>query len=160
MTDPVLAHVATIARREAQLRDMVASLAPQVDVLQIYANDYSTSPIWSSDYDNLVWFFGPLRFEGDLGDAGKFFSHDIAPAYHIAVDDDLSYPPDLVETLLIGIERYGRRATVSLHGNVLKRIDRPFTSYYRDARSKSLPVLATARAPTRSPITPIPYAFT
>ena len=48
--------------------------------------------------------------------------------YFLTCDDDLIYPPDYVERMIEGIERYNREAVVSFHG---KRVDKIGTPWYR-----------------------------
>lgn len=123
----VTATLASIPEREANLHTVVECLLPQVDRLAVYLNGYGPVPRWLRR-DRVLVHQSEHEEAGDLGDAGKFFAVP-PPGYHLVCDDDLVYPPDYAARMIGGVERYGRRAVVTLHG---KRFDRmPAGSYYR-----------------------------
>ncbi len=125
---PVLASLASIPCRVEALRQVVASLLPQVDRLRVYLNGYDAPPRF---LQHPKIEFERSQDHGDLGDAGKFFWCGLdrsADAWLLTCDDDLVYPPDYSRTMVEASERYGRRALVSAHGCVLKF---PIASYYR-----------------------------
>lgn len=115
--DPVIIGIATIDGRQRALKDTLESLAPQADAICVYHNGYEPRQIYPG---NVVSFFGDCH-RGDMGDTGKFFpfsSHwPTQPSgYCLTCDDDLIYPPDYVERMIEGIERYERKAVCSFHG--------------------------------------------
>jgi hypothetical protein len=125
---PVIVGIATYdgpGRRES-LRETIDSLAGQVQMVYVYHNDYMAT----CDNDHAVPLPGEL-LEGDIGDIGKFWVTMMIrkPFYLLTCDDDLIYAPDYVETIVDGIERYGRRAAVSFHG---RQYYGPVGSFYRD----------------------------
>jgi len=73
-TDLVTASLASIPQREAGLRKVVQSIAPQVDALCVYLNGYAAVPKWLSGLANVAIFRS--QEHGDIGDAGKFFPID------------------------------------------------------------------------------------
>lgn len=86
----------------------INSLVPQVDRLIVAAGD-------------------------ELGDRAKFLGCADAPpdTIYLGVDDDLIYPPDYVEAITAGLERYPR-SIVSFHGWKLdKTTGEPYVDNYR-----------------------------
>lgn len=125
--DRITASIATMPGREAALREALESLLPQVDWLYVYLNGFVRIPSWLlTGRDKLTV---ASNIQGDLGDAGKFAAAVDAAGYFITADDDLIYDPGYVQTMIEAIERYDRRAIITLHG---KRFTGPLTSYYRD----------------------------
>lgn len=126
---PIIAGVATIPSREATFRRMLASVAPQVGLLQVYLSGYTG--FLAGLPGNCTQHKPP----GDpYGDAGKFMGLQDAydcEGYYLTFDDDLLYPSDYVETLIDGIERYRRKAVCSFHGRAFNAF--PIRNYYRDA---------------------------
>lgn len=135
---PIIAGVATIPSREATFRRMLASIADQVDQLHVYLSGYVGYLTGLPGYDCCHQH----KLTGDpYGDAGKFIGLDDAygfdrkgsqePGYYLTLDDDLLYPPNYVETIVKGIEHYGRKVVVSFHGRNFGHF--PIQSYYRSA---------------------------
>lgn len=118
----IVAGVASMALREKGLEQVIACIAPQVDELYVYLNDYEEAPSFLRRPNIRI-----CQFEGDLGDRGKFKQVDESEGYYFSLDDDIFYPPYYVEHCIDGIERYGRKAAVGWHGSVLKF---PFENYY------------------------------
>jgi hypothetical protein len=95
----------------------VASILPQVDFLNVYLNGYDETPPFLHDAKIQVIH---SREYGDLRDNGKFFFVDSIPwGYHFTIDDDIIYPPDYVQRMILKIEQYGRTAVVGCHGVIL-----------------------------------------
>ncbi|KKL97203.1 hypothetical protein LCGC14_1836820 [marine sediment metagenome] len=121
-----VASLATVVDRVHLLGDVVESLLPQMDRINVYLNGHTELPDCLRKPD--VWVAWS-RGHGNLGDAGKFFwSGRLRDCYHFTCDDDLVYPPDYATALIAAIERYERRAIVSVHGAVLHE---PLKSYFR-----------------------------
>jgi hypothetical protein len=111
------ASMASFPPRRASLELSVASILPQVDFLNVYLNGYDETP---------EFLEGPKiqvihsREYGDLRDNGKFFFIDSIPwGYHFTIDDDIIYPSDYVQQMILKIEQYGRMAVVGCHGVIL-----------------------------------------
>jgi FkbM family methyltransferase len=137
-SDKITASMASIPGRREGLEKVVRSLLPQVDHLNVYLNETPSIP--GIEYPHTPDFLRHPKITaiwsrdtpfGDRGDAGKFYWADEVQGYHVICDDDLLYPSDFVETLIAGVERYGRKAAVGFHGAVLTE---PFTEYYRSRR--------------------------
>ncbi len=124
--EPVIASLASVRGREAMLEDAVASLLDQVDVLQVYLNNYAETPAFLRDPRIEV-----VRSDayGDLGDAGKFFWAGATdePGYRLICDDDQIFPPDYCEHMLRKVRALGNQAIVGVHGILLKQ---PVANYY------------------------------
>lgn len=112
MTDSVMAGIASIPERVGSLERTLASITPQVDQVFLSLNDYTEEPAFLDDFSNVT---ATVR-RVNAGDAEKFAAVDDWDGYVITIDDDLLYPPDYVETLIAGIERYDRRRACSFHG--------------------------------------------
>jgi FkbM family methyltransferase len=125
--DRVRAGVATMPGREDGLAIVLDSICPQVDEVFVYLNGFDQPPACVLAHDNVRAFIGP-----DVGDRGKFRFIDGFEGYFISIDDDIAYPRFYVQTLIDGIERYGRKAAVGWHGSVL--LD-GFVDYY-DPKSR------------------------
>ena len=120
----VAASVASIPSRERLLEKTVASLLPQVTQLNVYLNGYDVVPPFLHDEKIAV---AQSQHYGDLGDAGKFWWCEEVSGFHLTCDDDLIYPADYVDKMLLYLEFYGRRAAISAHGS---RLLDPIKSYY------------------------------
>ena len=124
----VFASLATIPSRLDGLQRVVEALLPQVDGLGVYLNEYDRVPSFLDRREIVV---ERSEDSGVRGDAGKFFWAGTRVGYHLVCDDDIAYPPDYVDRLVEGIERYGRRAVVGFHGCVLRM---PVADYHSSRR--------------------------
>lgn len=127
--DPSVVSMASVAHREPLLRKTIESLYWQVDRINVYLNGYSSVPSFLERPRICV---ARSQDHGDRGDAGKFFwSDDLDACYHFTCDDDILYPRDYIVRMRHHVERYGRKALISLHGSLL----RPHpTAYYRERK--------------------------
>jgi len=94
----VIANLATYPPRADALPAVIASLAPQVDRLNVVLNEYETVPAGLAKHGNVV----PILPERDLKDTGKFFPDVSEADWVVLIDDDLHYPSDYVA---ISLER-------------------------------------------------------
>ena len=103
----VTASMASFPARRAMLEQTVASILPQVDFLNVYLNGYDDTPGFLRNPKIQVIH---SREYGDLRDNGKFFFLDSVPCgYHFTIDDDIVYPHDYVQKMVLKIEQYNRR---------------------------------------------------
>lgn len=118
--------IATLPDRVDLLRQVLASIAPQVDRVNLYLDGHEEIPrgLPPAEY---VYMFRKhdTRWRGD---AGKFYWADSTRGYHFTCDDDLIYPHDYVARMIETIERYQRKAAVSVLG---VRFNGPWEQYYR-----------------------------
>lgn len=138
--DQVTASLATIPSRRSSLAKVVSRLLPQVDRLNVYLNE-NPRIVGGDGYPHLPEFLRHPKITtvwsrdtefGDMGDAGKFYWASEVQGWHIVCDDDVLYPPDFVDKLITGAERYGKRCAVGLHGAILTE---PFGAYYGSRRT-------------------------
>lgn len=136
--------LATFADRIGIVDETVRSLENQLDLLMIYCND---DPSYRharhiTTSGNVKTFNGP-----NLTDRGKFhFCKELKGLDHVyfSFDDDLIYPPDYVQTMLIALATYGNQAIVSHHGkNVTCKIDKYYRSQTDEEDRRSYRVLGT-----------------
>ena len=116
----IRAHLASFPERHAQLADVVARMAPQVDHLTVVLNDYATVPEALTTYTNVE----AVLPDRDVKDAGKFWSAPAPDDIVFLIDDDLGYPADYVHQTLEHIERCDMEASVfAYQGNAWIRED-------------------------------------
>jgi len=112
----ITASMATVPWRAEALQQVVASLLPQVDRLNIYLNDWEEIPKFLDDPKiNAVM---SQNESGNLGAKGKFYWCENIHGYHLTVNDDILYPSNYVEEILHGLSRYSK-CVVSYHGSIL-----------------------------------------
>jgi len=137
----ITASMAAVPWREDALLQVVDSLLPQVDRLNIYLNEWDRVPDFLNQPKiNAVMSQNEV---GDIGDKGKFFWCEQIQGFHLTVDDDILYPCDYVEKILYDLSRYPK-AVVSYHGSILNypvfnKRNSKLTHFSRDA-SKDIAV--------------------
>lgn len=131
----ITASLSTVAWRRPALEQMLPTILPQIDRLNVFLQDYETVPDCLRDpkisivdgRDHPQWL--TLRSTAKLFWAAQGL---VADGYHFTVDDDIAYPSDYVRTCVAKIETYGRRAVVGFHGAIYK----PEVGHlYRDRQS-------------------------
>jgi len=125
----VIAHIATIPERENSLRQVIASVSPQVDKTYVSMNGYQVKPDWLRMERNV---FTEL-LDNSLGDGAKWLHVNDEPAICFFLDDDLVVAHNYVKYMFYGLEKHG--SAVSLHGRKyvkpVKSFRRNFTANYR-----------------------------
>lgn len=131
---PIHFHLATMPPRIEALKDSIPSILTQCDRLFVYLNNFGGNIPAVLLHSKITVYESEKEFDGDgnLGDVGKFYNCDSwEPGYHFTVDDKLIYPPTYTKDIIAAIERYGRKAVVSLHArNFFTK--RKCKSYYFD----------------------------
>lgn len=125
--DKITASLTTIPGREEALKDVVASLLPQVDKLNVFLHGYKELPVFLQHKKIEVAF--DLEW-GDKGDLDKLSWCDEVKGYHIITDDDLILPKDYVKKMIQKIDQYDKKAIISFHGIIPH--NPPIASYYLD----------------------------
>lgn len=123
-------HMATMPPRIEALKDSIPSILPQCKHLFVYLNNFNgyVPPILK--HRKITLFFSENEV-GDLGDVGKFYQcDDWEPGYHFTVDDKLIYTKHYSTYMISKIEKYKRKAAISLHGRNFHK--RKTKSYYWD----------------------------
>jgi len=117
--DRVYACISSIPERGHLLTKTIESIINQVDGVYLYLNDYdlkSAKRLRDISPDKICFVIG----DNKLGDAHKFHWADKLKGFMLTLDDDLIYPPDYVEKVVAGIEKYNRLAVVTFHGRLFK----------------------------------------
>jgi len=134
MRDKVIAFIATVKEREQQLRMAIDSIIGQVDKIHVVLNWYNEIPDWISEKSKI---HAHLNSENEyahdsiwnLVDAENMVEKTNGQSsYYFTLDDDLNYPADYVEKLIICIEKYNRKAVVTVHA---ANISQPVESYFQ-----------------------------
>lgn len=133
----ISANIATQPSRMNSLKQMVASIYDQVDVIRICFNKMTIENvpdylIQLSQFNNdrntkgkIQMYFPSVNFT----DNGKFLRLDdlMGSEYYFTMDDDLIYPPDYVQKTIDAIKKYGM--IITYHGRTLTGIGK---KYYYD----------------------------
>ena len=123
--EPVIAGMATMPGRETALQATIRSLINQVDELHIVLNGFKKVPIFLKHRK----ITAIIDENNTYGDAAKFTILGKS-GYLFFTDDDIIYPEDYVQTMIMAIENYDRRAIITSHGR--RFINWPVKSYYHD----------------------------
>jgi len=129
-----IACIPTMPSRMNIVERSAMSIARQVDVLFIYCNNGAKLPESLRSIKNVV----PVENEPDRGSAGRFMICGMR-GYLFFCDDDLVYPEHYCDIMIETIEKYDRRAVVSMHG---RNIDLPMISYQGMGRGRNLEIHA------------------
>ena len=113
----IVASMASIPSRSKNLPAVVYSILPQVDKLHVFLNGYGDVPPILNNPKIVV---ARSQDHGDLSDAGKFFWCEEIEGYHFTIDDDIIYPRDYVQTMIIKLNKYNNRAIVCVHGTLFQ----------------------------------------
>lgn len=111
----VTVSMCSIFNRINIMNKTIESLLPQVDKINVYLNNYLYIPKFLLHEKITVSL---SQHYGDLNDTGKFF-FNIPTGYHFTVDDDILYPPDYVQKMIMKIELYQKKAIICVHGTIL-----------------------------------------
>lgn len=114
-----VACMATFPARYAMLDPVVASIAPQVDRLFVYANKTTDGLPDLTRHRNVVVLDG-REHAGDLSANGKVYPLCfLRDCFVLTVDDDFVYPPDYTTRMHQIVEACQRRCCVAVHGSVI-----------------------------------------
>lgn len=121
----ITAQIASVPEREDMLRQVVASLRPQVDRIFVGLNNYDHTPDFLQEGEY-------IHLDNTTGDAAKFYGVENLQGYFLSCDDDLVYPPGYVQYMINGLHKYG--AITTLHGKEYPRPFRGVQSYIENVR--------------------------
>lgn len=120
----VTVSIATQWTRETALHSSVRSLAPQVDHMNVYLNGYDSVPSFLMAPYITVKRSQDQTSKGDIGDIGKFFwCNELSSEFHLTADDDIFYPSDYVEKLLLFWHSFKTPIVAGVHGIRIKQDD-------------------------------------
>jgi hypothetical protein len=106
----IICGIASLPARENNLRLVLKSISHQVDRVYVALNGYAKIPEWHGEFDNVYFEL----FDNKFGDAMKMAWAYSKGNLYFCLDDDLQVPPDYVEYMTDGVDRYN--GLVSLHG--------------------------------------------
>ncbi len=113
--------LATVPSRIDTLKQVIDSIAPQLDLLYIVLNGHREVPQWLKEVGNVKYIVSDNKY----ADSAKFMFCEKHPnVYYFGLDDDLIMPNGYVNEMIEGVNRY--RGVVSLHG---RKYPRPFISF-------------------------------
>lgn len=114
----VVACMASYPARYGSLLSAVASIAPQVDRLFVYANETTEGLPDLSGLGDIVVLDG-REHAGNLSANGKVYPlRFLSDCLVLTVDDDFVYPPDYVARLRETILASEGRCCVTVHGSI------------------------------------------
>jgi len=122
----IIANLATYPARESALKIVVKSIIDQVDVLNIYLNEYNEIPDFLK-HPKINCILGKDA-KGNLKDNGKFYFINKVPqdSYYFTIDDDIIYPENYVLKMIEKINKYNQNVVVGVHGIVFNENCRSF----------------------------------
>ena len=112
----VIANMATYPPRRVSMIAAARRIAPQVTRLNIVLNEYSERV---GEIDDLPNARQILPGE-NTRDTGKFYPQIDGADFVLLVDDDIIFPDDLVEKMLIAAAKHGDSAVVGYHGTIYR----------------------------------------
>jgi len=144
----ITACMSTVPWRLQALEQMLPTILPQVDQLNVYLQGYDAVPECLR-HDNIHTVDGRQHPKWDaLKSTCKLFwiaQGLVDDGIHLTVDDDMLYPPDYVQRCSSAIDRYGSRVVVGFHGAIYKPDVRHLyrdrqTFHFKDAFEADTPV--------------------
>lgn len=114
--------IASLPDRENSLTLVINSLLPQVDKVYVALNGHKEIPMALRNLRNVEC----VILDNSLSDGAKFYFTSKTDGYYVAWDDDILAPPNAVETLIAGVNKYN--GLVSFHG---KYYIPPITNFKR-----------------------------
>lgn len=119
----ITVSIASIPSRIIPLEITINSLISQVDILNVYLNNYKNIP--SFLYNKKIIVMRSQDYK-DLGDIGKFYWIDKIDGYHFTCDDDIIYPNNYIQSMIKEINKYN--GFISYHGVIFKQPFKSFTN--------------------------------
>jgi hypothetical protein len=133
--DAICASIATHPPRLDMLKESVDSLAPQVDHLFIYLNNYRQVPDFLVAHEHRSKIHYILDTSSTFRAAAKFFWLAKHRCYWLLCDDDIIYPPDYARTLVTKLQGSRQPCVLGVHGLLFHQT---ITHYYKSIRKMLL----------------------
>lgn len=149
----ITAQLATFPARIAIVPQVIKSLLPQVDRLNVMLNGYDlrqleqlcravdTVPMYNLNSVETKLENPKMVFylqDNSMTDAAKYLNIEKAEGYIFTCDDDILYPADYVQKTIEAIEKYERKYVITYHGRVWRGF--PIKNFYTDRKDKGLPI--------------------
>jgi len=110
----IIANMVTRPQREHTSEHAVMSIINDVDQVNICFNGYDKPPIWAAHH-KINYYVQ----QTDIGAKGMFyFSKSVYECYFLIIGDDMIYHEGYVKKIIDGIDKYDRKAVVSLQGSI------------------------------------------
>jgi hypothetical protein len=137
----IIATMATYPGRSEVVEQAAASMADQVDTLNLVLNEYRSVPEWVSRYSSI----NPIIPETDTKDTGKYLVPVAAKDWLFTIDDDIIYPSEYVKKSLDALQGIGiPRSIAGYHGVTYKKPRfMPTNRYLRMLLGRDLNYLGT-----------------
>lgn len=119
----------SMAEREESLKQVIESLLPQADKINVFLHGYTSKPEFLNNEKIRTEF--DWEYSDHKDNDKFFFLKDIKSGYHIVVDDDLIYPKDFVQYMIKWCKKLGNKSIVGMGGRRIKRL--PIANYYLDS---------------------------
>lgn len=111
--DLIIANMVTRPQRSETNEASVMSIIDDVDFVYICLNEYIELPEWA-DHPKIRYIY-----DVDYGAAGMFcFSDKVPECYFLIIGDDMTYSKGYVDKIINGINKYNKKAVVSLQGSI------------------------------------------
>lgn len=133
--DSICASIATYPARFHVLKESVDSLAPQVDHLFIFLNNYRDVPSFLLNHKFKDRIHYILDTASTLRAAAKFFWLQKYRCYWLVCDDDIIYPPDYAKIMIGKLKQYEPASVIGVHGTIF---DETISHYYKSIRKMLL----------------------
>ena len=136
--ETITISMASIPEREEGMLATVERLLPYCDYFDVCLNNYPNYHYPTLDDPKITII--RTREDQKVGARGKFYLAHRTPGYHLTVDDDIDYPYDYVPKLIAGVERYGRKAVVGVHGKIFTYPESHILLNYANEQPQDWPV--------------------
>lgn len=124
MKTRVTVSIVTLKEREDSLKQLIATLLPQVNMINVYLHGYDSTPSFLTSKKITI------AMGEDHGDLDKFYWMNEVTGYHFILDDDLIIPKTFIKDSLKVVKEEGIKHIYSYHGCTPYRL--PIASYYHD----------------------------
>jgi len=133
-----IAFIASVKEREQQLKIVINSIYDQVDLIHLVLNWYQEIPDWIKEKGKIFPHLNPQNTNAhdsiwiylEAENAVGRIEH--TGRYYFTMDDDLLYPQNYIDKLIACIEKNERRAVITVHGSIIKRL---FKNYFQSRRT-------------------------
>lgn len=114
----IIATMATFPGRSAIVEQAAATMADQVDTLNVVLNEYQSVPEWVGKYPSI----NAIIPESDTKDTGKYLVPVADRDWLFTIDDDIAYPPDYVQKSLESFQNLKATGVIAgYHGIVYQK---------------------------------------
>ena len=125
----IIVSLCSIPERILFLQEIINSILPNVDRLNVFLNNYQNIPDFLINEKIVI---ERSQNHSDNGDSNKFFWVDkINNAYHFICDDDIIYKKKYFDFMIKKLRFYNNKVIVSLCGSYIVVSKKNFIDYYK-----------------------------